>query len=366
MNAATRDAPFCVGAARLHAVERNRLFREGIQWVSSIGFGPWRTPPGPKDAVRYVHNMFDDALDQRHEILIEQRPGFSTKPTRQDPDSIKKAEGQQIALEYQYGEQHMQAVLGEMGYWVGTDGVCFAYTFWDPDKGPWHETSRAGKAMGFALGDPRTRVYRVEQVRVSPNATATEKPYWCVLREEIPLGQAVAEHGDQVVAEINNGPVSDAGYSERMRELRDRYGATTDEDMFGDDETTDRLIVLVPASEYLPEGLMLVVVGNAVVYQPSRLLPDPVPTSDWRSDDYNDQVGGASDSAHEEVPCNAIDIGERPRPDDPSWNYSRWRIVTAAINLGCKRIGMYANGSLHLDRTEGRRPSPRIWRVARA
>ena len=72
-----------------------------------------------------------------------------------------------------------------------------------------------------------------------------------------------------------------------------------------------------------------------------------------------------ADLAHEHVPCNAVDIGERPRPSDPGWRYSRWRIVTAAIEKGCERIGSYANGSLHLDMTHGRQPSPRMWRVAR-
>lgn len=86
-------------------------------------------------------------------------------------------------------------------------------------------------------------------------------------------------------------------------------------------------------------------------------------SSSYRSPAYNRQVGGAPDSAHTDVPCNAVDIRENPRPDDPNWNLSRWAIVTAAIELGCQRIGTYANGSLHLDRTEDVRPAPRMWRV---
>lgn len=86
-------------------------------------------------------------------------------------------------------------------------------------------------------------------------------------------------------------------------------------------------------------------------------------TSSYRSPAYNRSVGGASDSAHTDVPCDSIDVGMRPRPSDPNWNYSRWRIITALIKKGCLRIGMYSNGSLHADRTEGTRPSPRIWVV---
>jgi uncharacterized protein YcbK (DUF882 family) len=89
-------------------------------------------------------------------------------------------------------------------------------------------------------------------------------------------------------------------------------------------------------------------------------------TSSSRTPEHNRAVGGASNSAHTDVPCNAIDIGERPSANDPNWNYTRWRIVEAAIKLGCKRIGTYSNGSLHIDRTEDRRPAERMWRVVGA
>lgn len=88
-----------------------------------------------------------------------------------------------------------------------------------------------------------------------------------------------------------------------------------------------------------------------------------VVTSSYRTPEHNREVGGAQDSAHTDVPCNAVDIGERPRPSDPNWNYSRFRIISAAIQLGCRRLGMYANGSLHLDMTEDARPAERFWRV---
>ena len=88
-------------------------------------------------------------------------------------------------------------------------------------------------------------------------------------------------------------------------------------------------------------------------------------TSSYRSPDYNARVGGATNSAHTRVPCNAVDIGERPRPDDPSWNYSRFRIMAAAMKNGCVRYGNYADGSIHLDREEGTLPFRRMWRVVR-
>lgn len=86
-----------------------------------------------------------------------------------------------------------------------------------------------------------------------------------------------------------------------------------------------------------------------------------VPTSDWRSDAHNAEVGGAKDSAHEDVPCDAMDFGKRPRADDPNWNRSRYAITFAAHELGCRRFGEYKDGSLHLDRSEDRRPADVMW-----
>lgn len=79
-------------------------------------------------------------------------------------------------------------------------------------------------------------------------------------------------------------------------------------------------------------------------------------TSSHRTPEHNKAVRGAKDSAHVEIPCNAVDIGNLT-------NESRARILMAAIELGCIRWGQYANGSLHLDRTEETRPAPRAWTV---
>lgn len=86
-------------------------------------------------------------------------------------------------------------------------------------------------------------------------------------------------------------------------------------------------------------------------------------TSSYRTPSHNASVGGADDSAHTDVPCNAVDIGMRPRSDDPHWNYSRYQILTTAHGLGCVRFGSYHDGSLHLDMTHDRRPAPRMWVV---
>ena len=83
--------------------------------------------------------------------------------------------------------------------------------------------------------------------------------------------------------------------------------------------------------------------------------------SDHRPPERNAAAGGAERSAHMDVPCSAVDIGKRPTPDDPNWNRARFRIIKAALKLGCQRVGMYPTGSLHLDRGEDSHPAERIW-----
>jgi uncharacterized protein YcbK (DUF882 family) len=84
-------------------------------------------------------------------------------------------------------------------------------------------------------------------------------------------------------------------------------------------------------------------------------------SSSYRSKEYNQSVGGAANSAHTDNICDAVDIKMHKTRSDPNWNFARYQIFTLALKLGCKRIGMYPNGSLHLDMTHDRRPSPRIW-----
>ena len=84
-----------------------------------------------------------------------------------------------------------------------------------------------------------------------------------------------------------------------------------------------------------------------------------VVTSSARTKEHNTKVGGADDSAHVDIPCNAVDLW-------PGDNEVRYKIVAGAIKAGCKRVGFYpSNGSLHLDRTENQRPAPRVWTVVK-
>lgn len=86
-------------------------------------------------------------------------------------------------------------------------------------------------------------------------------------------------------------------------------------------------------------------------------------SSDHRTELQNVAAGGAADSAHEDIPTDCVDVVPARTMNDPNGNRARYRIVAAAITLGCQRIGFYPDGSLHLDRTEGRRPAPRFWNI---
>ena len=268
--------------ARLHLTQRNRLFRRGIQWISAIGLGPWREPPKPRDAARVVDNLIGPALDQRTQIVSEQRPGFNTRPSTQDPNDLKKAEAQQYGLEYQYDQQDMLGIIREMHYWAGTDGCAFGEVYWDPEAGPWHDL-RAEPASAqsatqdphndhtlsrIPIGDLKTRVLRIEQVRVSAEATSTRKPWYWVLREVIPKAQAIKDYGVEVGGQMNEGG-GDATVDSRITQTLTAKGGfllPSEDELYREQTTVDRLTVYCDRSEYLPKGLSLIVVGKKVVF----------------------------------------------------------------------------------------------------
>ena len=312
----------------LHLVERNRLFRAGQQWISASGLGPWREPARPRDAARVVYNMVDKALDQRLQILMDQKPGFSVMPMTQDPEDRRKAQAQQIALEYQHEQQLMPRVGREAAFWAQTDGIAFWHLTWDPDKGPWDE--RLGEMPGDKkpLGDLGCQTLRVEQVRVSPNATATQAPHWVVIREVIPRAEAAYRYGvtgldaADTTMSTGNGPTysgsegigawvltqTTIGEGQRMR----------------DEDVTERFTVYVaPHADALPEGLHIVVVGDQVVYGPAPLLWHTIPVVPLRD--------GSSDPSY------------YPRPVMEQWLDHQMR-VNALLSKWVENIRVNAGG----------------------
>jgi uncharacterized protein YcbK (DUF882 family) len=81
-------------------------------------------------------------------------------------------------------------------------------------------------------------------------------------------------------------------------------------------------------------------------------------TSDHRPPARNRAARGAEHSAHLEVPCRAVDL-------TVASNEERFRVVSALLAVGFRRIGVYpaaedGSGALHVDASEVN-PSPRIW-----
>lgn len=270
--------------ARLHLVERNRLFRKGVQWISSVGMGPWREPERPRDAARVVRNKIKPALDQRIQLLSEQRPGFRCRPNSQDPKDLRKAEAQQIALEYQWAQQDMSKIIGEAAFWSGTDGVSFLEVYWDPNRGEWREAYGVNDASGlaqpldesgqptdgpahaFPVGDLATRVRRIEHVRVSADAKATKRPWYWVIREAIPAALAAHEYGAEAAAEMATMRPESRIRLGTVPAQRLGFLLPEEDELFREQEIVDRVTIYCEPSEYLPKGLMLIAVGGKLQF----------------------------------------------------------------------------------------------------
>jgi len=273
----------------LWLTERNRLFRSGVQWISSSarGRGPWREPQKPVDSTRAVYNMIDKALDQRLQIANDQRPGFHVEPTTYDPEDKRKAEARQLGLEYQYDQQDMDEHRQVADFWSQTDGVAFWQTFWDPDAGPWDERMGNAPDEKKPLGDLRTRTLRVEQVRVSANASRTDAPYYVIIREVIPATEAAYRHGIAGVnptASTNPGiGTTQSGADTGMNRWVLDQTTVGEGERLNNQDTVERFTIYVERQpDVLPDGLEMIIIGDAVVWGPGPLLFKMIPVVDVR------------------------------------------------------------------------------------
>lgn len=314
-------------ALHLHLVERNRLFRAGQQWISANGLGPWREPARPRDTARVVYNMVDKALDQRLQIITDQRPGFQVTPVTQDPDDKRKAQAQQLAAEYQYDQQAMDKMRREAVFWAQTDGVSFLHEYWDSERGPWDE--RMGE-MGERkpLGDIGCQVLRVEQVRVSPNATGSVAPNWVCIREIIPKAEAAFRYGvsgaEASDSMLNNGDAPSYAGSEGLGAWVLSYTTIGEGQRMRDEDVTERFTMYIaPHPDALPEGLHIVVVGDRVVFGPAPLMWGVIPVIPVRD--------GSSDPSY------------YPRPVMEQWLDHQMR-VNALVSKWVENIRVNAGG----------------------
>lgn len=257
----------------VHRARRNRFMRLGVQWISSRREGEWEVPAKPSSKVRATVNMIGPALDWRLQVQTEQRPGVKVVPLSNDADDRSKATSNQRLIEFQYRAQTFNMVRREAAYWAQTDGVAFLHTFWDPKAGPLMRDPQSGQMT--RAGDPTTEVVTLEHVVVSPNATAIRKPFWWVVTEELPKSEAINVYGDDVVDEGTDtgaGGTRGRGIQHSGGRASDRAAHGASEQLGPDRErlrgqvtVTKRTIYCEP-SEYLPNGLTLVVVGRKVVF----------------------------------------------------------------------------------------------------
>lgn len=320
----------------LYLVARNRLFRSGQQWVSSRGTSAWREPPRQTDTARVVHNLIDKALDQRIQILTDQKPGFQVEPTSLSPDEKRKAKGRQQALEFHYDQQQMERQMHEAAYWAGTDGCAFWHTYWDRDAGPWDERmgDQANPGSKKPLGDLRTDTLRVEQVRVSANATATKAPHYVVIRDVLSETEAAylyRESGVQQTAR-GTGDLALAGDSNTSGANADgvmpswvlTQTIVGEGNRLNNVQTVERFTMYVEKQpDILPEGLQLVVLGNAVVWGPGELLFGMIPVVRF--------TDGSTDPSY------------YPRPIMEQWIAPQMRI-NAALSLWVNSVRVNSGG----------------------
>ncbi len=250
--------------------ERNRQFRAGYQYQSRVNsMGAWRETPTPRDSVRIVDNRIRPALAWILQVLQEQRPGWQFKPTNTDADRERKADAQQRAVEYQYDAQKKRLIDREAVYWAQTDGASFQMTFLDPDLGPWEELEQ-GKGP-VPMGEPNTRVFRLEQVVVSSEATSTVKPMYWLVRDILPMQYAVSLYGPEV---------ADAPDQALLAQQSSQFSTTNQyayAPLYQNQMTVARYFVFCDKRDWLPEGLTAIVVGRKIVFGPKPLIMGKVP-----------------------------------------------------------------------------------------
>jgi hypothetical protein len=114
-------------------------------------------------------------------------------------------------------------------------------------------------------------------VRSSANATRTQKPYYKVIREVIPASEAAYRYG---VAGVQDHATIDGSSGSESGTNRWSLDQTTvgEGDRLKNQETVERFTVYIDRQpDILPDGLQMVVVGDAVIWGPGPLLFKTIP-----------------------------------------------------------------------------------------
>lgn len=181
-----------VGDAQLHW-SRLRLFRKGIQWISTRDRRRWREPNHTENRIRRVFNLVGPAMDFRVNMLAEQRPGWRADPIPGAGVSGREAaEAQQAVTEYYYytGRAWLAHLMAASE--AQTDGVCFLHVYIDPEEGPKGDD-------GKPMGDIRTDIATAFEVWADPEARSIHRQRparWAFVRRTMALETARILTGD--------------------------------------------------------------------------------------------------------------------------------------------------------------------------
>lgn len=129
---------------------RLRHFRAGYQWISTRDNKTYHVPKADKNTIQITDNRFGPALDFRHNVVTENRPGFKHMITKSTVAAREQAEAQQAVAQYYYFKLRAWNVFSEALYHAQTDGVAFIQVFIDPNMGENYE-----QAEMIAPGDER-------------------------------------------------------------------------------------------------------------------------------------------------------------------------------------------------------------------
>lgn len=125
---------------RLH-YGRHRNFRIGNQWISTRDSRTWREPKADKTTVRNVLNLVGPALDFRHGVIAEQRPGFRHELMKTTIEAREQAEAQQAVAEHYFHKLNTWRTFMDAAFHAQTDGICFVHVYVNKNGGKYVENA---------------------------------------------------------------------------------------------------------------------------------------------------------------------------------------------------------------------------------
>jgi hypothetical protein len=109
-------------------------------------------------------------------------------------------------------------------------------------------------------------VRRVEQVRVSADATATHRPHYVIIREVIPAAEAANLYGADVLESASDVLLNQQSVVPSSGLFRHGLELPTQSQLLRDQATVQRSVVYVEPCEYIPQGMTVITVGNAAPF----------------------------------------------------------------------------------------------------